>query len=122
KDEEGFFHFIERKNGMIKVAGLKVYPLQVELVIQRHPAIKEVAVVGVTEKRRGCVPKAFIALEENAVLKIDELETYCRQHLAPYMVPKDFQLLEALPKIGSGKINKKILLALPERPLPASAH
>ena len=121
QDEEGFFRFIERKSGMIKVAGLKVYPLQVELVIQQHPAVKEVAVIGVTEKRRGCVPKAFIAPEKNAALDVDELETYCRRRLAAYMVPREFQLVEALPKIGSGKINKKILLANPELPLPAPA-
>ncbi|WP_339137969.1 MAG: class I adenylate-forming enzyme family protein [Candidatus Electrothrix sp. GW3-4] len=121
KDEEGFFRFIERKNGMIKVAGLKVYPLQVELVLQQHPAVKEVAVIGVTEKRRGCVPKAFITPEENTVLDMEELESYCRQRLASYMVPREIQLVEALPKIGSGKINKKMLLANPEFPLPAPA-
>ncbi|MCI5159110.1 MAG: hypothetical protein D3906_11885 [Candidatus Electrothrix sp. AUS1_2] len=118
KDEQGFFRFIERKSGMIKVAGLKVYPLQVELVIQQHPAVREVAVIGIPEKRRGYVPKAFIALEENSELDENELkaelETFCRQRLAAYMVPKVFQIIEELPKIGSGKINKKILLANPE--------
>ncbi|WLE97803.1 MAG: class I adenylate-forming enzyme family protein [Candidatus Electrothrix communis] len=121
QDEEGFFRFIERKSGMIKVAGLKVYPLQIELIIQQHPAIKEVAVIGVTEKRRGCVPKAFITLEEHAALDVDELETYCRKCLASYMVPREFQLVASLPKIGSGKINKKMLLSNPELPLPIPA-
>jgi long-chain acyl-CoA synthetase len=114
KDNEGVFRFVERKSGMIKVAGLKVYPLQVELIIQQHPAIKEVAVIGVAEKRRGCVPKAFVTLEDNATLDVGELEDYCRQRLASYMVPRKFQFVESLPKIGSGKINKKILLANPE--------
>ncbi|CAK8712528.1 Long-chain acyl-CoA synthetase [Candidatus Electrothrix laxa] len=120
KDEKGVFRFIERKSGMIKVAGIKVYPLQVELVIQQHPAVKEVAVIGVAEKRRGCVPKAFITPEENVTLDLDELETYCRQRLASYMVPREFQLMKALPKIGSGKINKKILLSNPGLSLLAS--
>ena len=60
KNKNGCYVFIERKSGMIKVAGLKVYPLQVELVIQEHPAIKEVAIIGVKENRRGFVPKAYI--------------------------------------------------------------
>ncbi|MCI5167132.1 MAG: hypothetical protein D3903_13815 [Candidatus Electrothrix sp. GM3_4] len=113
KDEEGIFRFVERKSGMIKVAGLKVYPLQVELIIQQHPAVKEVAVIGVAERRRGCVPKAFVTPEENAKLDLGELEAYCRQRLASYMIPRKFQLVESLPKIGSGKINKKILLSNP---------
>jgi len=114
KDDQGFFYFIERKSGMIKVAGLKVYPLQVELIMLQHPAVKEVAVIGITEKRRGYVPKAFVVPEEEVPLDIKELENYCRQHLAPYMVPRVFQLLTSLPKIGSGKINKKELISNPE--------
>lgn len=112
QDRDGFYHFAERKSGMIKVAGLKVYPLQIELALQQHPGVREAAVIGVEEKRHGCVPKAFVATKEGAHLEADELARFCRERLAPYMVPKQFHFLEALPKIGSGKISKKALLHL----------
>jgi long-chain acyl-CoA synthetase len=109
KDQDGFYYFIERKTGMIKVAGLKVYPLQVELVLQQHPAIKEAAVIGVREKRRGYVPGAFVVSEDGSQLDWDEVTRFCKKRLAPYMIPKQFILMDELPKIGSGKINKKAL-------------
>ncbi len=109
QDSSGFYYFIERKSGMIKVAGLKVYPLQLEIVLQKHPAVREVAVIGVRDKRRGCIPRAFIASEDGSPLDWDELTDFCKKYLAPYMVPKQFTLMSELPKIGSGKINKKAL-------------
>ena len=110
RDEQGFFYFAERKSGMIKVAGLKVYPLQVELVIKEFPGIKEVAVIGVKERRHGMVPKAFLVFEESVELPdFEEIKRFCRERLANYMIPKIFEVLDELPKIGSGKINKKVL-------------
>lgn len=112
KDKDDFYHFVERKSGMIKVAGLKVYPLQVELILQKYPYIKEVAVVGVQEKRRGYVPKAYIVTENSKPVTVADLRVFCKNKLAPYMIPKHIQQVTELPKIGSGKINKKALLAL----------
>lgn len=109
RDGEGFYYFVERKSGMIKVAGLKVYPLQVELVLQEHPAIKEVAVKGVRERRHGMVPHAFVVTHEGMDIDLDELTRFCRGRLANYMIPKGIRLLPELPKIGSGKVNKKAL-------------
>ncbi len=109
KDKDDFYHFIERKSGMIKVAGMKVYPLQIELVLQKHPKIREVAVVGVEEKRRGHVPKAYTVTEDGQPLKLEDLTVFCKNKLAPYMLPKHIQLIAELPKTGSGKINKKAL-------------
>ncbi len=111
-DEEGFYHFVERKSGMIKVAGLKVYPLQVELTLQHHPKIKEIAIIGISDKRRGFVPKAYIVAQNDAIISIDDLRTYCENKLPAYMVPKQIQHLTSLPKIGSGKIDKKALSSL----------
>jgi long-chain acyl-CoA synthetase len=112
QDGDGFYHFAERKSGMIKVAGLKVYPLQIELVLQQHPGVREAAVIGVEEKRHGCVPKAFVAAKEGVRLDADDLTLFCRERLAAYMVPKQFHFIKTLPKIGSGKIHKKALLHL----------
>jgi long-chain acyl-CoA synthetase len=109
QDSDGFYHFVERKNGMIKVAGLKVYPLQIEQALLRHPGISEAAVVGMKERRHGSVPQAFVVPQAGAQLETDELIQFCRQHLASYMVPRQFIFLAALPKTGGGKINKKAL-------------
>ena len=109
QDSDGFYHFVERKSGMIKVAGLKVYPLQIEHVLLRYPGIQEAAVIGMEEKRHGSVPQAFVVPQAGAQLAADELTQFCRQHLASYMVPRRFILLDALPKTGGGKINKKAL-------------
>ncbi len=109
QDQDGFYFFIERKSGMIKVAGLKVYPLQVELVLQEHAQVSEVAVIGVSEGRRGAVPKAFVVAGEGERIDLEELKDFARRKLARYMVPRQWQLVDSLPKIGSGKINKKVL-------------
>lgn len=109
QDSDGFYHFAERKSGMIKVAGLKVYPLQIEQVLLRHPGIHEAAVIGMNERRHGSVPQAFVVPKAGAQLAADELTMFCRNHLASYMVPRRFTLLAALPKTGGGKINKKAL-------------
>ncbi|MCI5148810.1 MAG: hypothetical protein D3916_05375 [Candidatus Electrothrix sp. MAN1_4] len=109
KDESGFFYFAERKSGLIKMAGLKVYPLQVENVLLSYPGVREAAVIGVPDKRKGMVPKAFLVLQEGSAFDADALTAYCRKQLAPYMLPKQIDIVDALPKIGSGKIDKKAL-------------
>lgn len=109
KDEEGNFYFVERKSGMLKVAGLQVYPLEIELTLSRHPAIKEAAVIGVEDNLRGEVPKAIVVLKNEHKLKEREIIQYCLDNMAHYKVPRVIEFREDLPKIGSGKINKKAL-------------
>ena len=94
---------------MIKVAGLKVYPLQVELALSDHPKIAEIAVVGLVDRRKGLVPKAFVVLKEGMVWQPGDLQEYCRGRLPSYMIPKEVEIIKELPKIGSGKINRKAL-------------
>lgn len=109
KDAEGYFYFIERKSGMMKVAGLKVYPQEIERVLMDHPDIKEVAVVSTKDRLRGEVPKAIIAAREGRELSEKDVLMFCRERLAHYKLPKIVEIRESLPKVGSGKINKKIL-------------
>lgn len=112
RDDEGFYYFTERKNGMLKVAGLKVYPLQVELLLIGHPDIKEVAVMGYEDKLRGVVPRAFVVAKEGASLDPDGIRHFLKGKIADYMIPKKVDILAELPKIGSGKVNKKELQRL----------
>ncbi len=108
-DEDGNFYFVERKTGMMKVAGLKVYPLEVELALLEHPDIKEVAVVSVRDRLRGEVPKAIIVPRDGRLLHQTEIMSFCRARLPHYKVPRKIEIRDYLPKIGSGKINKKML-------------
>ncbi|MBF0516250.1 MAG: acyl--CoA ligase [Nitrospirae bacterium] len=112
KDADGFFYFTDRKSGLLKVAGLKVYPMQVELALLEHPEIKEAAVIGIEDKLRGDIPAAFVVLKENATITAEEILRYCNKNMAHYMIPRKMKILEELPKIGSGKIDKKQLRQL----------
>ncbi len=109
KDAEGNFRLIERKSGMMKVAGLKVYPQEIERVLMEHPDIKEVAVISVRDRLRGEIPKAVIVARKGRNLTEKDVLVFCRERLAHYKHPKIVEIRESLPKIGSGKINKKIL-------------
>jgi len=108
-DEYGNFYFIGRKSGMMKVAGLKVYPLEVEIVLMSHPDIKEAAVVAAKDRLRGEVPRAIIVSEHGKKLKMEDVLKFCKGKLAQYKIPKIIGIRNSLPKIGSGKVNKKVL-------------
>ena len=108
-DSEGFLYIVGRRKEMIKVAGERVHAPEVEEAICRHPKIREVAVIGVPDKLRGEVPKAFVVLKEGKELAEEELRYFCRQHLAHFKIPHYFEFKEILPKTRSGKIDKAVL-------------
>ena len=108
-DAEGDLYIIGRKKEMIKVGGEIVFEPEVEAAIQRHPDISEAAVVGVADKLRGEVPKAFIVLKEGKALSEENLRYFLKQHLAHFKVPHYFEFKGALPKNRTGKIDKEKL-------------
>jgi acyl-coenzyme A synthetase/AMP-(fatty) acid ligase len=91
---------------MIKVAGEIVFAPEVEMVIHRHPKVQEVAVIGVPDKFRGEVPKAFIITKAGEELEAEELRSFLRQHLAHFKIPHQFEFSADLPKNRVGKIEK----------------
>jgi long-chain acyl-CoA synthetase len=93
------------------VAGHRVFPLEIELTLLRHPAVKEAAVIAVKDAMRGEVPKAFVVLEDSEQTDKKDLMQFCQANLAHYKMPKMIEYRDALPKIGSGKINKTALVA-----------
>ncbi|MEW6066916.1 MAG: AMP-binding protein [Nitrospirota bacterium] len=109
RDDENNFYFVDRKAGMMKVAGLKVYPMEIELVLAEHPEIKEVAVIPANDNLRGEVPKAIIVTKNGKNISEKDILSFCRERMANYKVPRIIEFRDALPKIGSGKINKKEL-------------
>ncbi len=108
-DEEGYFYFADRKSSMMKVAGLKVFPLEIEEVLKNHSKIKEVAVIRTLDGLKGECPLAVIVPQEGQELSKQEIASFCQGKLAGYKIPKKVVLRNELPKIGSGKINKKVL-------------
>lgn len=112
-DSNGLYYLVGRKKDMIKVAGEIVFSCEVEEKIHRHPKIKEAAVVGVPDSLRGEVPKAFIVLEEEAVLFEQELRDFLKQHLAHFKIPHHFEFVKELPKTRTGKVDKMKLIDSP---------
>ncbi|MFF0771832.1 long-chain fatty acid--CoA ligase [Nonomuraea wenchangensis] len=113
RDEEDHLYVIDRVKDMYISGGENVYPAEVEAVIFEHPAIAEVAVLGVPDARWGEVGRAFVVLRPGASVTTDELREFLRLRLAKYKIPVYFDIADDLPKTGSGKIQKPRLRRLP---------
>jgi long-chain acyl-CoA synthetase len=103
-DEDGYFTIVQRKKDMIIVSGFNVYPTEIEDVLFTHPAVKEVAVIGVPCAYRGEAVKAFIILKAGVAAATEELIEYCRARLTRYKVPSFIEFVESLPKSAIGKV------------------
>lgn len=104
KDNEGYYYFASRKTGMMKVAGLKVFPTEIEDVLSIHPKIAEIAVVKEQDGLHGEVPKAVIVPKENEEIDKREIRMHCEQYLSKYKVPRIIEFRKELPKTPGGKI------------------
>lgn len=104
---DGYLRLIDRKKDMIIVSGFKVFPSQVEEVLMKHPKVVEAAVIGIPDEKTGEAVKAFIVPRE--VVDAKELESFAREHLASYKVPKVYGFRNELPKTLVGKILRKEL-------------
>ncbi len=113
KDEEGYFYITDRKKDMLLVNGINVYPREVEEVIYRYPGIREAAVIGRPDPRKGEQPVAFVAVNEGAHVDGAALQRFLKEHLADYKVPRHIVQLTALPRNATGKVLKTTLRTLP---------
>jgi len=111
-DEDGYLYFHGRKDFLIKSGMLFVSPMEVENAILRHPAVAEVAVIGVPDEKWGEAVKALVTLKPGQQATEEEIRTHCREYLAGYQVPKSVDFLEDLPKDHQGKIAVKQLIKL----------
>ena len=111
-NEDGVLFFQSRLKRMLIVSGYNVYPSHIEEVLMKHPAILNCGVVGIPHPYKVQVPKAFIVLKPsykiNAKIK-SEIKEYCEKNLAKYMIPKEFEYRESLPKTLIGKVNYREL-------------
>jgi long-chain acyl-CoA synthetase len=108
-DARGYFRIVDRKKDMIDVAGLKVYPNEVEGVATGHPAIQEAACIGVPDERTGEAVMLYVVLRPGASLAADELRDWLRQDLAPYKIPRHVEFRDTLPKSPVGKVLRREL-------------
>jgi long-chain acyl-CoA synthetase len=104
KDEEGYFYFVDRKARMMKVAGMKVFPLEIEEVLSHHPKIAEVAVIKVMDGLHGEVPKAFIVSKNGVTISKSEIRKYCETMMSKYKLPRIIEFQEKLPRTTGGKV------------------
>ncbi|MEA3348140.1 MAG: class I adenylate-forming enzyme family protein [Pseudomonadota bacterium] len=111
QDEKGNIYFIARRAGMLKVAGLAVFPQEIEMVLQEHPDILEVAVIGTQDRLRGEIPVVHMVLRPGTKLKKENLLAWCREDLASYKLPRKIVYQNELPKTSNGKIDRQALMA-----------
>jgi long-chain acyl-CoA synthetase len=109
KDEEGYFYSVARKSGMMKVAGLKVFPSEIEDAISNHPDVAEVAVVKMHDESHGEAPKAVVVLKDGSKVDANDIIKYCEKKLARYKVPRKIEFIKELPKSPGGKVLYKNL-------------
>ncbi|TSA41701.1 MAG: hypothetical protein D4R57_00205 [Verrucomicrobiales bacterium] len=108
-DENGFLFLLSRKTAVINLAGRKVFPEEIEAVLNRHPAVRESRVYGRAHPHLGEVVEAELVMDETGSNR-DSVRVFCREHLASYKIPTHFTLVAALPRTP---VTGKILRAAP---------
>jgi acetyl-CoA synthetase len=113
-DEDGYFWFQGRNDDVIKTAGERVGPFEVESKLVEHPAVAEAGVIGKPDAVRGNIIKAFIALTPGYTWTEElgeELRKFVKNGLAAHAAPREFEVRDKLPKTRSGKIMRRVLKA-----------
>ena len=110
-DEKGYLFIMDRSKDMIISGGENIYPREIEEVLIRHEAVREVAVIGIPDVKWGEAIKAVVATHPGASVTEKELISFCRHHIASYKKPKSVDFVDALPKNNYGKILKRDLRA-----------
>jgi fatty-acyl-CoA synthase len=106
---DGYAEIRDRLKDVIISGGENVSSVEVEGVLIRHPAVQEVAVVGLPDERWGEAPHAYVVLKPDASATEDELRQFARDNMAHFKAPRDFHFIEELPKTATGKIQKYVL-------------
>ena len=108
-DDRGYLTLLDRSKDMIITGGENVYSIEVEAVLQRHPAVREVAVIGIPDRKFGEALLAIIVCHPGATIDSEEMIRHCRQHIGGYKIPRLLQQVEQLPRSSLGKVLKGAL-------------
>jgi len=113
-DEEGYYYVTGRTKDLIIRGGANIAPAEVETVIARHPAVSEVAVIGIPDPLYGEQPKAYVVLRAGQYATAEEISIYCAERLAKFKVPTQIEFVAQFPKGPTGKVLKNALKAMNE--------
>ncbi len=113
-DDDGYFTIVGRKKDLIIRGGYNVYPREIEEVLHEHPAVAEVAVIGVPHAELGEEVGAAVALKPDAAATPDELRAFAKERVAAYKYPRHVWLVPELPKGPTGKILHREVQPPPE--------
>jgi len=108
-DEDGYLAFLGRRKEMIKVSGFSVFPEEVELLLCKHPAIAQAAVIPKADPHKGEVIKAFLILKPGQSLTADEVKAWAKKNMSTYKVPAIVEFVDSLPMSGPGKVLRRLL-------------
>jgi len=111
-DQDGYLWYQGRSDDVIKSAGYRIGPAEIESCLVKHPAVANAAVIGKPDATRGAIVKAFVVLQPgfsgNEAL-IEEIQAHVRGRLAPYEYPREIEFIDALPMTTTGKVQRKEL-------------
>ncbi len=108
-DEEGYLYFIDRKKDLIKTGGENVYPQEVEAILNQHPSIAEVTVIGLPDSTWGQAVTAVIVPTQGKDVSLEDVKELCKEKIAGYKIPKAIKLVDKIPRNETGKVIKREL-------------
>ncbi|WP_291797769.1 long-chain-fatty-acid--CoA ligase [Brevibacterium sp.] len=108
-NEDGYFFVVDRLKDMIITGGENVYSVEVENVLAKIPQVESVAVVGAPDEEWGERVHAFVILREGETLTLEEVQAFCKEHIANYKIPRSMEIVPVFPLSGAGKILKRDL-------------
>ena len=110
-DEDGFVYIVDRTKDMLLCSGYNVYPRVLEEAIYQHPAVREVAVIGIPDEYRGQSPKAFLTLKDGAEpVTLEQLQAFLKDKLGKHEMVHALEIRADLPRTAVGKLSKKDLV------------
>lgn len=109
-DADGYIYLVDRKKDLVISGGENVYPVEVEEVIQKHPKVRDVAIIGMPDERLGEIVTAIIEPVTDGVLTVEEMKAFCDEHLPRYKRPRKI-IFDKVPRNPTGKIEKPKLRA-----------
>ena len=109
KDEDGYFHIVDRIKDMIISGGFNIYPREVEDVLMSHPDIENAAVIGVPDERWGEAVRCFVVPKRGRTINVGELHAYVKDKRGAPWAPKWIDIVERIPVTSLGKVDRKSL-------------
>jgi acetyl-CoA synthetase len=111
-DEDGYLWYQGRSDDVIKSAGYRIGPAEIESCLVKHPAVANAAVIGKPDTTRGAIVKAFVVLQpgfSGSEELVEQIQQHVRGRLAPYEYPREIEFIDALPMTTTGKVQRKEL-------------